>query len=101
MQINSRYKRVLYMDPAGPIDQAPGQPASGLPGSGAGLAIGRIVDKLSPGEPGLRWWWLWSLFVSLFALAAMVYVELGCEPNLPKTSTLFVEKVSNARNVHI
>src|SRR6218665_380233 len=54
------------------------------------LAVGRIVDKLSPGEPGLRRRRLWSLFVSLYALAAVVYAgAVGCEPNLPKTSTLF------------
>ena len=80
------------MDPAWHIYQAPGQPAFGLPGSGARLAMERIVYKLSPGEPDLRWRRLWSLFASLYALAAVVYVEaVYCEPNLPKHAHFCVE----------
>src|SRR6218665_4054536 len=104
MQINTRYKRVLYMVTLpDPFTSWPASLPAAYRQRRALLAVGRIVDKLSPGEPGLRLRRLWSLFVSLYALAAVVYAEaVGCEPNLPKTSTLFcVESFYCIKRTHL
>src|SRR6218665_1862908 len=104
MQINTRYKRVLYMVTLpDPFTSWPASLPAAYRQRRALLAVGRIVDKLSPGEPGLRLRRLWSLFVSLYALAAVAYAEaVGCEPNLPKTSTLFcVESFECIKRTHL
>src|SRR6218665_206480 len=91
MQINTRYKRVLYMETLpDPFTSCPASLPEAYRAAARSDGRGAHSGQVKPwgAGPALT---AAVVFVSLYALAAVAYAEaVGCEPNLPKTSTLFL-----------